>query len=400
MRFGALFSFALLAASAATPRQRSITLDEALRLAEASPSARAVVLDQERARAAVDASGLWPNPGFSFSREDALGIERFASVSIPIPISGRLGLEKEAARRGASASEARARQERILLHARVREAFQDLLASQDRIAALDLGLSQIMELVEALRAREREGEGSGYDRMRAERERAEVDAERLAGRASQARARSLLAGLLGTPSDASHLVAEGSLSDSQELPAREDVLSRARNRGDLIAVDAEAERAGAQARAAGRLAIPEPSFVAGSKTAVEGSFSDTGPSLGVDFDIPLFNRGQGGVAIARAERNFLLSVRAALGRLVEAEAESAFEEAAARREAEAAYRASGDPEELVRIARAAYVEGEMGILELLDAHRTDLGARILAIELRLEARRAEAALMRAMGVDT
>jgi cobalt-zinc-cadmium efflux system outer membrane protein len=177
-------------------------------------------------------------------------------------------------------------------------------------------------------------------------------------------------------------------------------LSRARNRGDLIAVDAEAERAGAQARAAGRLAIPEPSFVAGSKTAVEGSFSDTGPSLGVDFDIPLFNRGQGGVAIARAERNFLLSVRAALGRLVEAEAESAFEEAAARREAEAAYRASGDPEELVRIARAAYVEGEMGILELLDAHRTDLGARILAIELRLEARRAEAALMRAMGVDT
>jgi outer membrane protein TolC len=42
----------------------------------------------------------------------------------------------------------------------------------------------------------------------------------------------------------------------------------------------------------------------------------------------------------------------------------------------------------------------MGILELLDAYRTDLGARTLAIELRLEARKAEAALMRAMGVDT
>jgi cobalt-zinc-cadmium efflux system outer membrane protein len=400
MRFGVVLLFALLLPQSAAPEPRPITLEEALRLAESSPSGRAVALEVERARAAVGATGLWPNPGFSLDREQTFGfIERFITVSIPIPISGRRGLEKEAARSGATAAEARARQERISLRARVREAFLDLLASQDRLAALDFGLARIEELVGILSAREREGESSGYDRIRAERERAEVTAERLDSRAILARSRSQLAAFLDAPWEASELVAEGSLLGTEELPSKEDVLSRARSRGDLLALDAEAARADALARAAGRLAIPQPSFVGGTKTIDEAPSSGTGPVLGINFDIPLFDRGQGEVAIARAEEQLLLTLRAALGRLIEAEVESAFEEVVARREAEEVYRTSGDPEALVRIARAAYEEGEMGILELLDAHRTDLEARILAIELRLEARKAEAALMRAMGGD-
>jgi outer membrane protein TolC len=57
--------------------------------------------------------------------------------------------------------------------------------------------------------------------------------------------------------------------------------------------------------------------------------------------------------------------------------------------------AAGD--ELTQIAEVAYREGEVGILELLDAVRTASRARFRSIELKLDARLAQIALERAVG---
>ena len=57
----------------------------------------------------------------------------------------------------------------------------------------------------------------------------------------------------------------------------------------------------------------------------------------------------------------------------------------------------GAADELMQIAEVAYREGEVGILELLDAVRTASRARIRTIDLRLEARLAQIALERAVG---
>jgi outer membrane protein TolC len=57
----------------------------------------------------------------------------------------------------------------------------------------------------------------------------------------------------------------------------------------------------------------------------------------------------------------------------------------------------GTAEELVQIAVVAYREGEVGILELLDAARTASRARIRSIDVRLDARLAQIALERAVG---
>jgi outer membrane protein TolC len=51
----------------------------------------------------------------------------------------------------------------------------------------------------------------------------------------------------------------------------------------------------------------------------------------------------------------------------------------------------------VQIAEVAYREGEVGILELLDAVRTASRARVRSIELRLDARLAQIAVERAVG---
>ena len=67
------------------------------------------------------------------------------------------------------------------------------------------------------------------------------------------------------------------------------------------------------------------------------------------------------------------------------------------RQAALAQETSGAAEELAQIAEVAYREGEVGILELLDAVRTAARARNRAIDLRLDARLAQIALERAVG---
>jgi cobalt-zinc-cadmium efflux system outer membrane protein len=381
---------------AAEPRR--ITLEEALRLAEASPAAKALAAELARARAEVRGAGLWPNPEVSLSRESTGdGRDEFALLSQPIPLSGRLGLERSAAGHGLEAAERRTRQGRVELRMRVRDAFFELLGVQERTAALESGRTRLSELVRVLEAREREGESSGFDRMRAERERADVESELFVARGRLDRARASFASLLALPT--AEALAEGSLAHAAELPGLDEVRRLVGSRGDLEALVAEAERADRLAAAAGRRAIPEPALTAGFKRTTLGALSDSGPVFGLSLTIPLFDRGQGGRAVAHAEAELLLTRHASARIEALGEAEAALAEASRRREAEKAYAAGSDPDGLVRIATAAYEEGEMRILELLDAHRTALAARLKRIDLLEDARRAEAALNRAVGSE-
>jgi cobalt-zinc-cadmium efflux system outer membrane protein len=383
----------------AAAEPRPITLEEALRRAEEiSPSGRTISLAVERARAEVSATGLWPNPELSLVREESAGtVERFENLSVPILLTGRLGLERASARKGLTAEEASARQERVSLRGRVREAFLDLLQLRQRTSSLETGRLRLLELVEVLRLREREGESSGFDRMRAERELADVEVDLLEARGDLEGARAALAALVALPAEG--LIAEGTLDPSGTPPGREEVRSLAQRRGDVLALDAQAERADLLARAARRRAVPEPSITIGRKATEEGGPEDAGPVLGLAFAIPLFDRGQGTHGSAAAEAALLRARREALARQAVAEAEAAYAEVGARREAEESYAAAGDPEELVTIARAAYEGGEMRILELLDAYRTALAVRLRTLELRAAARKAEVGLGRAVGAE-
>jgi cobalt-zinc-cadmium efflux system outer membrane protein len=201
---------------------------------------------------------------------------------------------------------------------------------------------------------------------------------------------------VGLPSEG--LTAEGSLESAASLPSLEEARVAVAARGDLLALDAEAERADYLARAARRRSIPEPSLTLGAKTTEVAGEADTGSIAAISISIPLFDRGQGSRAIARAEGALLRSQREALSRQALAEAEAALAQAAGRREAAESY-ADADPDELIRIARAAYDVGEMRILELLDAYRTAIHVSLRTIDLYGEARRAEIELDRVLGAE-
>jgi cobalt-zinc-cadmium efflux system outer membrane protein len=97
-----------------------------------------------------------------------------------------------------------------------------------------------------------------------------------------------------------------------------------------------------------------------------------------------------------AERARVDAERAAVEDQIRAEIRRASESLALRQRAVVENQASDD-DELMEIAEVAYREGEVGILELLDAVRTSSRARVRNVEIRLDARLAQIALERAVG---
>jgi cobalt-zinc-cadmium efflux system outer membrane protein len=112
--------------------------------------------------------------------------------------------------------------------------------------------------------------------------------------------------------------------------------------------------------------------------------------------VPLFDAGRRETARWDAERARLDAERASIELQIRSEIVRASEALTLRQAAVSEdQEAAGD--ELTRIAEVAYREGEVGILELLDAVRTASRARTRSIDLRLEARLAQIALERAVG---
>jgi cobalt-zinc-cadmium efflux system outer membrane protein len=378
---------------------RIITLDEALSRAEdRSPGARRIQREIDVARSEINATGLWPNPEFFVTREESAGVvESVTGLTFPIPLGGRPGLEKEAARIALRATQSEAILLQLELRSEVRDSFTDLLSSQQRAASLETGLEQLDGLVAILRLREEHGEGSGFDHMRAAWERAAIAIRATDAGAQVERSRSLLASLISLPSEG--LTAQGTLEPAGPLAPFDSLVGMTTSRADVVALDERLRRAELLGKSARRRRVPGLSLTAGARNTEAGNVDDTGPALGFSLAIPLFDRGQGEYASAVAEAGLLQALRDELRQEIRADAEAAYAAVSAAHQNEESFAAIGDPSELVSIAQASYEGGVMKILGLLDAYRTSLEMRLTLIDLRTTARQAEVDLDRALGKE-
>jgi outer membrane protein TolC len=172
-------------------------------------------------------------------------------------------------------------------------------------------------------------------------------------------------------------------------------------RGDYLAQQRRVERFGYERQAAKRLIIPEPVISAGFKRTTIPGFDDRGYAASVTIPLPLFDTGRTRQALATAAIEQSEAAAAVLRRAAETEVRSAYEALKLyRRIAQDYPRDLGDRgEQLSQISRLSYVEGEQGILELLDSHRVALNSRLQALELALSAKLAEIELNRAAGEE-
>ena len=384
---------------------QTLTEEQALaRMRMEHPQVRVLPLTVRELEADARERSLLANPTVSYTREDAgLSVDDFLLVTQELPLRGRMGLLDEAAGQAVAAAQARADADLLAFETRLRLAFADLLLAQERIGALEDGLSELNRSVDVLRAREEEGEGSRFDRLRAEREVADIETDLGAVAIDRLGAQARLASFFAPGSDPAGLQAAGRLSDGAAVPALDLLLTQAlARRPDYRALTFGEARWETERRAAGRLRFPRVSVTAGLKRTDSPAVSGSGYAVTATVAVPLFNRGQAQVARAEAARGRTDAERQALGTRIESEVRVAHTAASRYRELADSYRVGSVERaaELAAIATAAYEEGEYGILELLDAHRVTLGAELRLLELSAAARRAAIELGRAIGGET
>lgn len=360
---------------------RALAASPRLRASRARPVQTAA---EERARRAL------PNPTVTVQQEDAANTrDRFVLVEQELPVTGRRSLLARASVHAVGRAEAYARGDAHAIRRDARLAYTGLLAAEARERILREGLGALEGLTGRLRAREQSGEGSTFDRLRAEREHADFGADLRAATTSITEWRARLAAFIGDAGGGTGLSAGDDPRRVPPAPPLAAIIEVARTRRPALdAANAEIERLRFERLAAARLAWPQPVVSGGWKRTDESARSGDGYAVAVGVAIPLFSRGVAEAAAVSSALAGAEATRDAVVRDIETEVRVAHARAVDGRARAAAYQdeALARSRDLVRIASLAYDDGEVGILELLDAHRTLLGAELRALDLHVEAR--------------
>jgi len=351
---------------------------------------------------------VYPNPAVSYSREGA-GYNEFFEASQTLPLNGRVRYLRDAGSAAVSVADANREAALWSLRSDLRLAFYRMVAAQEHARLLSASAMEVDQLIRILRQREDEGEGSRYDRMRAEREVAELRTDVVAANALIAAARGKISGFL--PEGTQVQSVQGALPVALEPPSVEELRARATDsRADYRAEQKAVTRFKLEEQAAARLRIPDPQVSAGVKRADVTSgvgpnpFSNvprTGLVFSLSVPLPVFNSGRYEVARYQAEQDQATARAAVLARQIQTEIQGAREVLILRREALEAYQRELESAgaELTRITRVAYEEGEVGILELLDSLRVNRLAGLRLLELQAGVREAFIELERVVGAE-
>jgi len=343
------------------------------------------------------------NPIVSYTREDTgLTADDFLLVSQEFSSWGRRRLLGEAAGRLVDAAEAGVEADLLAVETNLRLVFTDLLEAQEQVRSLEAGMIQLRALVTVLRQREEEGEGPRFDRLRVEREEADVETDLAVAQIGRRMAQARLVAFFAPGIDPEGLSAAGNLGARRALSDTTSLRARAlERRSDYRALTLHVARWETERRAADRLRLPAALLTGGMKRADSSGAGDIGYAVTAALSVPVFDRGQVQVARADAGRARVEAERRALAARIAADVSAAHAAAIRYRDLADRYRAVSVERatELVTIVTAAYEEGEYGILELLDARRVTLRAQLRLLELSAAARRAAIDLDRAVGEE-
>ena len=386
----AAFALAVPSVAGAQDRTERELLDLIVR---DGPRARAIRAETEVLRREQFARLAYPNPTLMYSREGA-GFTEFLQAEQPLPL---FGVRRALARAGVEATGAAEadRDARLwVLRAEAAGAIARLLAEQERLQAAEAHIGEIERMIDVVRTREQEGEGSRFDRLRFEQELRDARQSRAAVAVAVAAARATVSGLL--PRDTA-LGRVAAADTERSIPQQETLIDRARaTRAELRALERTARRAEFEADAARRSRLPSPTVFGGLKRADDIGGREQGGVFGLSLSLPVFDGGGREAARWAAERARVDFERAAIEQQIRAEITRA-SEVASLRQAALSEDQPAAADELMRIAEIAYREGEVNIVELIDAVRTASRARFRSIDIRLEVRLAQLALERAVG---
>jgi Outer membrane protein len=364
-----------------------------LSLRRAQSEARALQGEARQAEA-------YPNPTFQATHEPLWRngesqSETYLNLSQRIEWSGR-SARIRSARERAAAAEARAAADSVRLVLQVTEAYVEAATAETRRHRLEQVTRVFRQADSSMAERRGEGDVSGYAVRRIRLERARYEQRLAAARLEARTARRQLA-LLILPDDAPSVAAESLPSRMPSSISERNALRTAfRQRPELRRWQSAVEAQKAARRAARREAWPDPSVTVGYKRQSDGF---EGAFLGVGIPLPLFDRNRGAAEAESARLQAAQTQQTLARRQIRREVRRAHAAyTSARRQAQLLgddlLRGTGD---LLRIAQTSYDEGEMSLVELLDAADAYRDARLRAVRLRADLWTRYFRLLRAMG---
>lgn len=393
------------------PPGRALTLNSAREMARrASPDLTAAREAVAAAAARERQAAAFPNPTLSYEREQTsqdgqTNSQNIVSVDQPVELGGLRGTRTEAARLRREVAEQRLRAAEAQLDYDVTRAYA-LAVAADRRAVLAQQVTNAFARARSVsQIRLVEGDVSGYANRRIR-----LEAARYAGllaevRLAQHTARITLASFL-VPAGESSPDMDQPLSDSLAaaiaVPAADSLHALATlHRSELRVAALEAEAAAADARLATRERIPVPVLSAGLKNErAAGGDGFNGFVAGVSLPLPLWDRRRGAIDAASADARRRVAEADIVRRRVAREVDEAAESlrAVAEQVNILAPQLGAESEMALGAAQLAYAEGEITLVEWLDAVRAYQEAESTFASLLAESLIRLAALERAVGV--
>ena len=393
-RVGAWFACTLVCAASAGAQELTESQIVDLIVRDGA-QARAIRMNADVVQREQAARAVLSNPSVAYAREGA-GFTEFFQVEQFLPIFGSRGALQRAGEAATQAAAAERDGRLWQLRADARGFVARVMAEQEKLDASALTVREVERIITLLRVREQEGEGSRFDRVRAEQELADARQLSLDAAAAAVEARSAIAAVIGDGMRVTRV--SGALYVERTIPMLDTLTERAlAARGEVRALSAAVERFRLEADAARRAKLPAPTVLGGLKRADSATGRESGGLFGINVMVPLFDSGSRDVERWLAERDRADAERLLMTQTIRAQVTAAHEVLALRQDALRSADAAAVAGELTKIAEVSYTEGESGILELLDAHRTAARARIRVIDMRLAARLAQIALERVVG---
>jgi len=386
----------------------AVSIRDLLRIVREKSPRYAVAHSQiEVAQADVAAADVLPNPKVSYGRFDQAGGRRNTqfdgpsqqnvTVEVPLLLAGQRGARKDAAQRRVEVAEADVETQYNRLIRESWRLFTQLLAGQQRVAVLEEANRELERLQKIITGKENAGTASRYDVMRITQELQSLKARLKNAHTDNAGVTGELGVLLGFPDWKPQ--AEGVLTPigvsadikTLWLQAEHHNPELENARRETVAADSGLERAR-------RERWPVPSLLLGTAFTDQPYGNTT--YVGVSVDLPLFDRGQGGMARASAEKHAAVLKRELLLATTRRELERAVEVLSRRRATLTEFdREVVSPlPTLKQMAEDAYRLGKTGLLELLDSSRSSTEIKLNHLELLVAEIEAELDALMASGL--
>jgi len=370
-----------------------VSLDEAVRLfAVNNQELRGARARVAEAVGMARQAGAFPNPLLTASHEPLSGggtsySESYLTLSQRFELPGERGARADAGDWTARAAQSRLIADSARLAFEVKETFVETANAQERLEVIGRVAQAFRDAARIASERFDAGDISLYELLRIRVERARYETLAAQADVSVGVAQRSLA-LLVSPSERAHRIAAAALPGDSPPPVSAAILAAptAERRLELAGARAEVEAFEARARLARAERVPDLTATGGVKRQSDGL---RGGFLGLSLPLPLFDRGGGALDAAsagvvgsgeRLERTRSELENDALGAAEAYRAHLQRAELVTEEEDQGAS-AAGD---LLDIARVAYDEGEMELIELLDAAEAMYQARTAEARLRAD----------------